>query len=210
MPSGKKNHPKKSKIPQNPVWNKKRSGQICFPSLSQMSHYSTETSQGLFHLSSNPCWCADEINTFVKYCGRHKGGIRLCTKLEFYAYRLSLGGFWASNSNLVTCTPDHFGAFSNKIAMTEALRLPSLCPSFPSFALCQLHRKWGLVLKQRVSYLTLLHPTRGHGLSHARTEHPFLRASRSLETQFSWVQWQKERFSTVMFFPFHFQHCGSS
>lgn len=130
---GKKKIPKKSKIPENPVWNKtsgmNKLGQICFHSLSQKSHYLTDISQGLFHISSNPYWCADEINTLIKYCGRHWGGDKtVCMKLGLYAHRLSFGGFWASNTNTVTCIPDLLGTFSNKIAMIEALKLPSPSP----------------------------------------------------------------------------------
>lgn len=55
-----------------------------------------------------------------------------CVKLGLCAHRLSSDGFRASNSNPGICTPDLLGMFSNKIAMIEALRLPSLCPSFPN------------------------------------------------------------------------------
>lgn len=104
-------------------------GQICFHSLSQMSHYLTDISQGLFHISSNPYWCADEINTLIKYCGRHWAGDKTVSmKLGLYAHRLSFDGFWASNTNTVTCIPDLLGTFSNKIAMIEALKLPSPSP----------------------------------------------------------------------------------
>lgn len=47
------------------------------------------------------------------------------------AHRLPFDGFSAGNGNPVACMPDLLGTFSNNIAIIEALRLPSLCLSFP-------------------------------------------------------------------------------
>lgn len=78
-----------------------------------MSHYLTDISQGLFHISSNPHWCADEINTLVKYCGRHQGGIRLyvwnwgCVLMNFLlmAFEPVIATQWLALLTFLVCFP---------------------------------------------------------------------------------------------------------